>query len=263
MGKINVNLNVNGLPEVKRAYEDFKEKYINQLVKTGARRAGQRTVRLVRVDTQKNDLTGQLSKSRGMKYKFYRSTNVWIVLVGARAGYRAYHPFWGVIDPTRYDHLVEGGRKQVVAGLRTSMRRGRLISRNTGKTFLAIKVKTLRNPSMPHSRFSAPGLLRLQLLIPPAGRPGGRQSHGTPGNLSSRIRRLLRKQFGMNFHVRQGKKVAGGYIIFAKFASAVAGHKPVEKNRLPFAYIAANEIPDEIRAGIPRLLAKYGNRIFK
>lgn len=263
MGRIRVGVNVAGLPACVAAYRDFKDKYINQLVRNGARRAGSRTARLVKVDTQRHDRTGQLSKSRGMKYKAYRQANIWIVLVGARAGYRAFHPFWGVIDPTRYDHIVEGGRKMVVAGTRTSRKGSRLIKNSTGKSVLAIKVKTLRIGAPTNNKYNAPAMIHLQLLIPPKGKPGGRQSRGRPGNLSMRIRRILKRTYGIDFHVRQGKKVAGGYIVFAKFARAVRGVKPVENNKGNFIRYSMIEVTQEIQTGIPKILAKYGSKVYK
>ena len=263
MGRIQVRANIGGLPQVQAAYRDFKDQYINRLVKSGAQKAGRKTVWPVKSDTQKNDRTGQLSKSRGMKYKFYKSSNVWVVLVGARAGYRAVHPFWGIIDPTRYDHIVEGGRKMVVAGTRTGFRNGISTKKKTGATVLAMKVKRLKPGQRSAKNGNLPQMLHLKLLIPPKGRPGSRQGRGTPASLSRRVHQILYRQFGMKFQVRRGKKVPGGYIVFAKFAKATKGTKPVERNEPYFAKTAENEIVWELKVGIPRILAKYGSKVYK
>ena len=149
MGRITVGVNVRGFPAVRAAYEDFGDQYINRLVKTGAQKAGRKTVRPVKSLTKPGHRTGRLEMARGMKSKSYRRSKVWVVLVGARHGFRTNLPFWGNVDPTKYDHLYEGGRKAVKAGQKT-VKRGVMISGRrvrinakvaTNAQVLAIKIK--------------------------------------------------------------------------------------------------------------------------
>lgn len=242
MGRIIVQTNVRGYPAVKAAYADFKGQYINRLVKTGAAKAGRKTVPGVKTLTKPGHRTGQLERSRGMKQKSYRRSRVWVVLVGARHGFRQDYPFWGKVDPTKYDHLFEGGRKAVKAGSKT-VRRGYKV----GGRRIVLNVRQKTNAK----------LLAMKIKIPPKAKRKGRVN-------KKHIQRQIRKRTGIKrLYVRGARKVAGGYIVYAKVAKAVAGRKPVERNVNNFAKNAEQSITSEIRTGIPKILAKYGNKVYK
>lgn len=242
MGRIIVTTNVRGYPAVRAAYRDFNDQYINRLVKTGAGKAGRKTVPPVKAATSPGLRTGQLERSRGMKQKSYRRSKVWVVLVGARHGFRMSDPFWGKVDPTKYDHLYEGGRNRVRAGSKT-VRRGARI----GNRRVQINVKQPTNAKV----------LTIKIKQPPKGKKKGRVN-------KKHIQKQIRKQLGIKrLYVRGARKVMGGYIVYAKVAKAAPPHKPVERNVNTFARNAESSITNEIRTGIPKILAKYGNKVYK
>lgn len=254
--KIKVQVDIGGIQEVKDAYKYLRFGYANRLIKSGAIKAGRRTVPTVKRYTNKNKRTGMLEKSRGHTYKVYKKGNIWVVLVGARTGMWAYHPFWKWIKPTRYDHLLEGGRKEVVAGTSTDKKGNK---NPTGKNVLAIKVKRID----PARRFastssdkgaSMPGKQRLNLQT---------RFRGNLGNALKDPKKRIVNYEGKNWSLARGKKVSGGYIIFAQRAAPVLGVMPVENSEPTFRRLAPQAIIDEIRNGLPHLLSKFGNRIFK
>ena len=241
MGRITVGVNVRGFPAVRAAYEDFGDQYVNRLVKTGAQKAGRKTVRPVKSLTKPGHRTGRLEMARGMKSKSYRRSKVWVVLVGARHGFRTNLPFWGNVDPTKYDHLYEGGRKAVKAGQKT-VKRGVMIS---GRR-VRINAKVATNAQV----------LAIKIKVPKAKRRGRINK--------KRMGRAIRRRTGIRgLYVRGAKKVLGGYIVYAKFVKPAPPHKPVERNEPVFAKNAYNSITDEIRTGIPKILAKYGNKVYR
>lgn len=242
MGRIIVQTNVRGYPAVQAAYRDFKDQYINRLVKTGAGKAGRKTVPGVKSATKPGHRTGILESSRGMKQKSYRRSKVWVVLVGARHGFGGTLPFWGKVDPTKYDHLFEGGRNRVRAGTRTVRKPASIGGRR-----VMVNVRQKTNAKV----------LAMKMKIPPKAKRKGRVN-------KKHIQRQIRKRTGIKrLYVRGARKVLGGYIVYAKVAKAVAGRKPVERNMTNFATNAQTCITSEIRTGIPKILAKYGNKVYK
>lgn len=242
MGRIVVQCNVRGFPAVRSAYLDFKDQYVNRLVKTGAQKAGRRTVPPVKSLTKPGHRTGTLERARGMKYKAYRRSMVWVVLVGARHGFKANYPFWGNVDPTKYDHLFEGGRRAVRAGSRVSRK---FVSIGNRRTMVNMRVKT-------NAR-----VLTIKIKTPPKGKRKGRVN-------KKHMQKQIRKRTGIKrLYVRGARKVWGGYIVYATTAKAAPAHKPVERNQGTFAKNAYTCITDEIRTGIPKIVAKYGNKVYK
>jgi HK97 gp10 family phage protein len=77
--------------------------------------------------------TGQLRKSIGAKVKSYPRKQIVVAIVGPRKGFRKDVDGVGTVDPINYAHLVEFGRRPVVAGKKTT----RGVVSDTGKTVLA------------------------------------------------------------------------------------------------------------------------------
>lgn len=73
--------------------------------------------------------SGQLRKSLGRKVKSYRGGAVIVGIVGPRKGFRVmYRGKW--IDPAKYAHLVEYGRREVVAGTSKGKATGKKVLAN-------------------------------------------------------------------------------------------------------------------------------------
>ena len=250
-GSIKVGVNIGGLQEVQAAYRDLRASYVNRLVKAGAIKAGRRTVPEVKRRTKVGKRTGMLEKARGYRYRSYKRSDIWVVLVGARSNMHAEHSFWGKIVPTKYDHLFEGGRARVEAGVRTIRLQASRKTSFTGKPLLAIRVKH-KNGRV--GKRKAVGQERLILR---------NKVTGNLPNIMSGSKKWLSKYLGGAWTVREGKKVPGGYIVYAKSAKAVKGRKPVEGAEPFFARKAPQCVIDEIRTGLPRILAKYGNKVYR
>lgn len=256
MGRIQVGVNIGGLHEVQAAYRDFRSQYVNRLVKAGAIKAGRKTVPELKRNTRIGKRTGMLEKARGYRYRSYKRNDIWVVLVGARSNMHANHSFWGKIVPTKYDHLFEGGRAAVRAGTRTTRKNGKTTKHATGARVLAMKVKSLAAGTSGSriGKSSAPQKVPILLL------------NRATGNLAKAMRNTkhrLTRYLGGVWRVRKGKKVPGGWIVFAMSAAAVTGRLPVENAEPWFASHAPKCVIDELRTGLPRILAKYGNKVYR
>lgn len=219
-GAIPVKVSLANLPEVQGAYATIKVGYVNRLVKTGATKGARKTVPTVKSNLRKHRRFGQLEKSLGVKYAGYKLG--WTVLLGPRRFFRGssstmMSPKAPTIDPAKYAHLLEGGRKEVES---------KRISLN-GRGAMPIFVK------------------RLDFGIRPRG--GRLQS---PGRLTTFGRR------GKKATADRFRKVPGGWLIFATRAKAAPAYPWLVKGANAYGSNIVASVKSEITNGLPSLVAK-------
>lgn len=213
---IEVRVNLSGLPEAQRAMREMPNR-LAAWMKTGATKGARRTLPTVKGNIGPHNRTGQLKKSQGVKYKGFRDG--WTVMLGARRYFRAMDQNRGVVDPAKYSHLTEGGRKTVRLGVKTN-KRGVKGPSNTTAAAMPIFVKRV-DPNLRRKadsrKFGASQL----------------QTFGKPGK-ADRFR-----------------KVPGGYIVFAMSAKLARPVRQLKKSESEYGRNIESEVKTEIRSNLP------------
>lgn len=166
--RIGVGLDLEGLPVLKEALEGVKVGVRNQVVRGVVRNLASAANKRAK-SGQKRKRTGQLRKSLGLRPRSYRR-KVYVVVVGPRRGFEVRGPNGERVDPAKYAHLVERGRKA------NRPTRGRVMTfvvgrgRKAGRVFTRF-VKAFRGdpfmgPAAEYVKLIAPNLLSTQ--VPPA-----------------------------------------------------------------------------------------------
>lgn len=213
---IEVRVNLTGLPEAQRALREMPKKLASWM-KTGATKGARKTLPSVRSNIDPHNRTGQLKKSQGVKFKGFRGG--WTVMLGARRYFRAMDPNRGTVDPAKYSHLTEGGRKNVRLGVNTN-KKG--IKGPSGTTAAAMPIFVKRVD---------PTLRRLADARKFG--PNRLQTFGKPGK-ADRFR-----------------KVPGGYIVFAMSAKSAPPVRQLKKSESEYGRNIESEVKTEIRSNLP------------
>lgn len=142
MAKVRVSVEVRGGPELAAALAGVKAGVANRVMKAAGRKQAAKAAKVAKAHLR-GQRTGQLKRSIGAVYRAYRKSKVWVFVVGPRKGFRTQvaavpksarnrlirvlgkqrgrtvsgrqvHRIVGkYVDPVKYAHLVEGGRKAV------------------------------------------------------------------------------------------------------------------------------------------------------
>lgn len=186
---------------------------IGRAMRTGATKGARRTIPTAKSRLKAHRRTGQLEKSISVKYKGFK--NAWVVLLGPRHGFLGNNSAWMSpnatrIDPVKYAHLLEGGRQQVAPSQAKAM---------------PIFVRKL-DPAR-RSR-AAKGT--------PAGKIPFRSALKFAGGI------FTRKSTG------QARKVAGGWLLFSKFARAAKPYPWIKPADTTFAANIRDGVEREVQA---------------
>ncbi len=111
--RIATKVDQGGYTRVIRKLADIDQRVATKAVQDGQKETGQTITKSAKAGVPKR--TGLLRKSIGYKVKTYRASKTVIVLIGPRKGYR-FQVKGKWVNPTKYAHLVEFGRKRVIAG---------------------------------------------------------------------------------------------------------------------------------------------------
>ena len=137
-----LKVSVTGGPEVAAAIRGVKAGVANRVLKSAVSKQARKATKIAK-SKLKGGRTGQLAKSIGYVYRVYRSKTIWVYVIGPRKGYRMRIDalpersqkrlvrllgkrkrrkltaaqtrilLQKTVDPVKYAHLVEGGRKSV------------------------------------------------------------------------------------------------------------------------------------------------------
>lgn len=149
-----VRMRVAGMDRLLKRLDGLEKKVRNQILRKATFKASEPVYKDARRSAPKGE-TGLLKKSIGRRVRVYRKSGVVVVVVGPRTGFRKSRAGRVVtalgkkyqaagVNPTRYAHLVEFGRRPVVAGVKTVRRGVHGVGRETqatGKTALPITIK--------------------------------------------------------------------------------------------------------------------------
>lgn len=233
---VRVALDIRGIPGVRAALRAVKTGPLNRVLKAAARKAATATKPDLKgkLRQKKVNRTGLYSRSISTLYKGYASGN-WVVMLGGQHGVVGMHAAavaggglashgdlrrGGRLDPAKYAHLVEGGRRSLSAG----MLRG-------AKAFPMI-VRRLSAVRRTNPAARARKVDRGHLQVGVTGRNG-------------------------QLKMQKGKKVPGGWLIFARSARA-AGHKrPVEETAPAFKSRLETTIYHDVQVSLASLTANH------
>jgi hypothetical protein len=110
---IGIRVQVKGVREALQKLEAFKDGAVNGLIRGGVSKASSRLATVLRQDVKRISAsrTGLLARAIGFRVRRYQG-KLWAG-VSARAGMARTIPFLGRVNPTKYLHLYERGRKAV------------------------------------------------------------------------------------------------------------------------------------------------------
>jgi hypothetical protein len=169
---IRTGLEVRGLPEVRAALAGVKDGVQNRVVKKGLDAVAKPTLKKAKA-YERRKRTRQLQKSLGIRPRAYGrgATRNYVVVVGPRRGFTIVGPDGRRIDPAKYGHLVEKGRKAVRAGRGSVLTW--VVARGRGKggrvftrSVRAFPGDPFMGPANEYLKLIAPGIL--STVIPPA-----------------------------------------------------------------------------------------------
>lgn len=195
--------------------------------------------------------TGQSEAAAGGRYRMYRDNAFHVGVTGERSHQTIRDPRFGKVTPTKYFHLIEGGRRAVAP------KRAKV---------LAIKVLRVQG-NRPFKR--TPGGYRWKLRPPP--KPSARSRRGGASPVKQppgRGRPTMMSKYGGTWE-RTKKRVRGGYVVFAPRAAAAPGYKVVEREKSRFGQYASSHIRDRLswvvhqqaRAGTQANIGRAANRL--
>lgn len=140
-----VRAEIKGLKNLVARLNELDEKMRRTLLRKAVNAAAGVILKAAKSNLRKSR-TGQLRRSLGRKVKLYRKSGVAVAMVGPRKGFKIRDAWGENVDPVHYAHLVEKGRKEVVAGV--AARRQRQLKGNARsiRRFLAAVRKGLLGP---------------------------------------------------------------------------------------------------------------------
>lgn len=232
-----MRVEVRGLDAVRAGLEQVKAGVSGSLMAKGVQVGGRRTVPTVRANLAKNRQTGATSKSIGVKVMKFSNGQGAVGLVGPRRYHRLQHPAFGYRSRGlwRQDHPGTTDPAKIMHLIEG----GRVAVRPKKAKVLAIVVARLRNRIQPPRKRSIAG-----------------GSIVVPGGFAQRLGKKPSKP----------KKVAGGFLIFRKFARAAKGTRPMKRSESAMASNAIAGVADTVRRELPLLAAKAaasGGTIFR
>jgi hypothetical protein len=236
------------LAAVRGAVRDFGEVLTKRAVREALAKAGRVGAQRIKNNllVSGNVRTRQLVRAEGEKVVAYKDSVFYALLVGPRSHQTIDDPRFGRVTPTKYMHLVEGGRRAVAA-------------KRAGA--LAIKLAKL-DPSRVGRRKAGKGFRRLvggwqwKLLPPP------RKGRGRKSLVARRVRPTKRQRRASQVldmgreRTLQFKKVGGGYVVFARRADKAFPYKPVARAVPDFAAAVKNVVAAEVWNRALRAAAK-------
>jgi hypothetical protein len=217
-----------GAARVKAGLNVVKQEVSGPLMMRGVLVGCRRTVPFVRQNLARQRLTSATSRSIGVKVQKFRDGNGAVGLVGPRRYHRLQHPAFG--------YRSRGLWRQTNPGTTDPPKIMHLIEGGR-KAVRPIRSKVLA-------------------FVVPKLRGGQRSSILVPGGLA---RKLGKKP-------TPPKKVKGGYLIFAKFAAAAKGTKPMERALPAMERNVTSGVVDTVRKELPAIAAKAaakGGTIFR
>lgn len=234
-GAIPVAVDVVGIPQVRKAYENIRTSIVTQLVKSGSVKGARQTIPTVKAKLQKHKRTGQLIRSEGVKYKGYK--NAWVTLLGQRRYFRGSAPSWmspnaTTIDPNKYAHLLEGGR---------------------GHT------------TRPDTAFSMPIFVR---KLQPRLRKRTTKSR-IPWRHARRFAKDRMTQYGYRRRQRNGvvrqiqdvaRRVPGGWLLFSMYARPAPAYPFLDPAAPAYGQNIKNAVAQEVISRLPTVVARYAAR---
>jgi hypothetical protein len=173
MAKIKVTVGLAGQKGLSEAFDGVKTAVKNKVLKGACRKEAGKAVKVAKSFLSRKR-TGQLNKSIAYVYRTYRRGNVWLYVVGPKHGFRvrvneltragqraalnrlSRRPgrrrvklteaqslkfLQSYVDPVKYAHLVEGGRKAVRPVEKKVMSGGGSASGNRGMTVYGKKAR--------------------------------------------------------------------------------------------------------------------------
>lgn len=172
-GRVSVSVAVKGDPEVAAALDGVKVGVQNRVLKPALRKAarlGQAKAKAFLKPKRRPagrkrkgqrfspDRSGTLKRAIGVVYRGYRKGQTFAFVIGPRKGMGRVAKDGRYLDPAKYAHLKEGGRKKVKA------RRGKILaSRATGKVFgkkvAAVLPAPFMKPAADYIAIVAPAIL--------------------------------------------------------------------------------------------------------
>lgn len=186
----------------------------------------------VKANMRPRKRTRQAEIALGGKAKGYRDGQVQVGLVGPRSHHTINDPRFGKVVPTKYFHLVEGGRKPVEP-----------------KKAKVLAIKVLRLQSR-RSHRKIPGGWQWKMKRAP--KPSARSRRGGSAKPSKPARRkiILGVKNSWSKLWERAKKVGGAFLIFAPRAAAAPAFKVVEREQARFRRVASTRIARELSTRI-------------
>lgn len=234
-GQVRVRVAVDraALAEVQRVVakvgEEIAGKALTQVVAEVSRDASW----WIKSNLRPRKRTGQQEVAAGGKARVYKDGKYHVGLVGARSKHTVRDPRFGKVVPTKYLHLIEGGRKPVAP-----------------KKAKVLAIKVLRVSPRHRSHKKIPG--GWQWKLRPAPKPSARRRGGASGKPPAKTPRrrkiILSVKNSWNKLWERGKKVGGAYTIFAPRAVAAPGYKVVAREQSRFGKYASQHITARLSA---------------
>jgi hypothetical protein len=107
---VRFSIDLSEIAAVQSALEGVKIGVQNRVIKAALRKIASQGLKAAKSNLRVKR-TGQLRRSLGLRPRTYQRGAVNLIVIGARRKFRIEGPDGKWVDPTKYAHLVEGGRK--------------------------------------------------------------------------------------------------------------------------------------------------------
>ncbi|MGL6072631.1 MAG: HK97 gp10 family phage protein [Fimbriiglobus sp.] len=150
-----MKVELHGTRQTENALQGVKAGVKNRVLKRALRQVSSSAAKVAK-SRIRGKRTGALKRSLGVKYKSYRSSGVFVFAIGPRKGYRTSDAAGGSIDPARYAHFAERGRKAVV------VKKARMLANRAGRIFFGKRVEAAQGipfmrPAFAHAQAESGG----------------------------------------------------------------------------------------------------------
>jgi hypothetical protein len=109
---VRVKFDVKGDLQVAADLNGIKTGVQNRVLKDAIGKLARRTAKRAKAGLR-GGRTKALKRSVGTVYRSYKKAGRFAYVVGPRTGFKTKDQFGRTVDPAKYAHLVEGGRKEV------------------------------------------------------------------------------------------------------------------------------------------------------